>query len=93
MSAEKDMKRGERQIFVVDVIAHQKNTWQGQIHWIQGNKRISFRNVMEMLHLMDSAISAGDSRARQETDRQRQNERKRKAELELQYELKSLSLQ
>ncbi len=80
MSAKTGMEKRERQIFVVDVIAHQKNTWQGQIHWIQGNKKISFRSVMEMLRLMDSAISAGDSRARQETDRQRQNERKRKAE-------------
>ena len=60
MNTKKSMEKRERQTFVVDVIAHQKCTWQGQIHWIQGDKKISFRSVMEMLHLMDSAITAGD---------------------------------
>ncbi len=50
------MQKQERQTFIVDIIAHQKCTWQGQIHWIQGDKKISFRSVMEMLHLMDSVI-------------------------------------
>ena len=50
------MQKQERLTFIVDIIAHQKCTWQGQIHWIQGDKKISFRSVMEMLHLMDSVI-------------------------------------
>ena len=60
------MQKQERQTFIVDIIAHQKCTWQGQIHWIQGNKKISFRSVMELLRLMDSAITAGDEQ--QEAD-------------------------
>ena len=55
---ETDKKK--RQTFVVEIIDHQKYTWQGQIHWIQGNRKISFRSVMEMLHLMDSVILDGD---------------------------------
>ncbi len=54
------MQKQERQTFIVDIIAHQKCTWQGQIHWIQGDKKISFRSVMEMLHLMDSVITDED---------------------------------
>ena len=43
--------------FIVEVIDHQRSTWQGQISWIQGNKKIPFRSVLEMLHLMDSVIN------------------------------------
>lgn len=68
MNSKKGMERGERQTFVVDVIAHQKCTWQGQIHWLQGDKKIAFRSVMEMLHLMDSAITAGDGEEQREAD-------------------------
>ena len=46
----------KRQTFIVEIIDHQKYTWQGQIHWIQGDKKVAFRSVMEMLHLMDSAL-------------------------------------
>ena len=57
-----------KQTFIVEVIDHQKSTWQGQVYWIQGDKKISFRSVMELLHLMDSAISdEGDGR-RQEKE-------------------------
>lgn len=54
-------KKKEKQTFIVEVIDHQKCTWQGQVHWIQGNKKVSFRSVMELLHLMDSAITPEDS--------------------------------
>ena len=53
--------RGKKQTFVVEIIEQQKDTWQGQIHWIQGNKKESFRSVLEMLHLMESAIATMDS--------------------------------
>ena len=46
----------KKQTFIVEVIDHQKCTWQGRIYWVQGNKKILFRSVMEMLHLMDSVI-------------------------------------
>ena len=53
-------KKG-KQTFIVEVIASQKCTWQGQIHWIQGDKKMSFRSVMEMLHLMDSVVAGEDN--------------------------------
>ena len=51
-----NISRAKKQTFVIEVVEHQKYTWQGQIHWIQGNKKVTFRSVMEMLHLMDSVI-------------------------------------
>ena len=56
-----NQKRKEKQTFIVEIIDHQKCTWQGQVHWIQGNKKVSFRSVIELLHLMDSAIAPEDN--------------------------------
>ena len=55
-----DIKREKKQTFIVEIIDHQKSTWQGQIHWVQGNRKISFRSVLEMLHLIDSVVG-GDA--------------------------------
>ena len=63
-----NIKKSGKQTFVVEVVSHQKYTWQGQIHWIQGNKKIPFRSVMEMLHLMDSVFNDEDSECPQEAD-------------------------
>ena len=64
MNAEKQKK----QTFVIEIVNQQKFTWEGQIHWIQGDKKMQFRSVMEMLHFMDSAIVSGDDPDQQETD-------------------------
>lgn len=50
------VKKRKKQTFIVEIIGYQKSTWQGQIHWIQEDKKISFRSVLEMLHLMDSVL-------------------------------------
>ena len=55
-----NIEKIKKQTFIVEVIDHQRSTWQGQIFWVQGNKKISFRSVMEMLHLMDSVILDGE---------------------------------
>ena len=55
-----DIRKNEKQTFIVEIINHQKCTWQGQIHWVQGNRKVLFRSVMEMLQLMDSVIEDGD---------------------------------
>ena len=62
------VKKNGKQTFIVEVISHQKYTWQGQIHWIQGDKKIPFRSVMEMLHLIDSVFSDEDDDMVRESD-------------------------
>ncbi len=49
----------KRQVFVLEVIDTQMDTWQGQLRWIQGRKESPFRSILELLHLIDSAL--GDS--------------------------------
>ncbi len=61
------MKKG-KQTFIVEIIEHQKSTWQGQVHWIQENKKVSFRSVMELLYLINSAITFESDSDQKETD-------------------------
>lgn len=63
-----NIRKKKKQTFIVEVIDHQKSTWQGQIYWVQGNKKILFRSVMEMLHLMDSVITDEEDDIRNETE-------------------------
>ena len=34
-----NIKETKKQTFIVEVVDHQKCTWQGQIFWVQGNKK------------------------------------------------------
>jgi len=43
--------------FEITVKFKQNSTWQGQIHWIEKNKKQNFRSSLEMLKLMDEALS------------------------------------
>lgn len=46
----------EKQTFIVEVSDTQNQSWQGRIEWVQGQKKQSFRSVMELLRLIDSAV-------------------------------------
>ena len=59
-------KKRKKQTFIVEIIDRQKYTWQGQIHWIEKNEKVSFRSVMEMLRLMDSAFEEDEAGEQQE---------------------------
>ena len=50
-----------RQSFIVN-ISHTKNaTWQGTITWMDENRTESFRSALELLFLIDSAVSTGEA--------------------------------
>ena len=44
--------------FEIEVKFMQNATWQGHIHWAEKSRKQSFRSVLEMLKLMDEALSA-----------------------------------
>jgi len=46
--------------FEITVRFRQNATWQGQILWAEKNMKQNFRSVLEMLKLMDEALSEGD---------------------------------
>ncbi len=66
-----DTEKRKRQTFVVEVMEQQRYTWQGRIHWVEENKKEYFRSILEMLHLMDSAVSP--KRRQQETGETEKN--------------------
>jgi len=51
---------GSKCTFEIMVRYRQNATWQGQILWIEKNLRQSFRSVLEMLKLMDEALTEGE---------------------------------
>lgn len=56
----------KKQMFILEVNDTQDHSWQGQLKWIQGDSKQSFRSVIEMLRLIDSAVGeeeAPDKRA------------------------------
>ena len=42
--------------FLIRIQFHQNSTWQGTIQWLEENKTLPFRSVLEMLHLMEEAV-------------------------------------
>lgn len=43
--------------FMIMIKDTQNNTWQGTIDWIEGHQQQCFRSALEMIKLIDSAMS------------------------------------
>lgn len=56
--SEKMPIHNSNQSFVVEVKCQENHTWQGTIHWVEGQKKENFRSALEMIRLMDSVLSA-----------------------------------
>lgn len=52
-----EIKAGEKATFVVQVLFRQNSTWQGTITWTEKGETQKFRSTLELLKLMDSAVS------------------------------------
>lgn len=50
------MARGALATFEVRVMFRQHASWQGEVLWLEGSDRQSFRSVLELITLMDSAL-------------------------------------
>ena len=46
------------QTFYIHVRFRQHSSWQGEVAWKQGKQKIPFRSVLELLHLLQSALEA-----------------------------------
>lgn len=49
--------KGDKGTFVVQVLFRQHGTWQGTITWTEQKKTQRFRSALEMIRLMDEALS------------------------------------
>ncbi len=48
--------------FVIQIDRCENATWQGSILWTEKNITQQFRSALELIRLMDSAITAGEKR-------------------------------
>ncbi len=42
--------------FLIRIQYEQHHTWQGRIQWLESGKTMSFRSMLELIHLMENAI-------------------------------------
>ena len=49
--------KGKVATFATKVLFRQNASWQGSVSWIEGQREEPFRSVLELLLLVDSAIS------------------------------------
>ena len=47
---------GEQATFAVKIMFRQNASWQGSITWLEGKREQSFRSVLELIMLMNSAL-------------------------------------
>ena len=52
------LSRGTAATFEMRVLFRQHASWQGELLWMEKNTRQSFRSVLELITLMDSALRA-----------------------------------
>ena len=53
---------GKLATFAVRVMFRRNASWQGSITWLEGNRQESFRSVLELLLLMNSALASGQEK-------------------------------
>ena len=58
-----DIRDGKLATFLVRVLFRQNASWQGSVRWLEGRVEQSFRSVLELLLLMDSALEKEESEA------------------------------
>lgn len=52
-------RMGKLATFAVRIIFRQNASWQGSVTWLESGREESFRSVLELILLMDSAMTGG----------------------------------
>ncbi len=45
-----------QETFIVHIISQESATWQGQVTWLDEKETKSFRSLLELIKLMDTAL-------------------------------------
>lgn len=61
-------KHGEIATFIIRVQQRQNSTWQGRITWVDEDKTMHFRSILELIKLIESGIKASDPEPEEERD-------------------------
>ena len=48
-----------KQRFILEVDNSKNRSWHGTLEWVDGHRKESFRSMLELLRLIDSAVSEG----------------------------------
>ena len=59
-----ESQKGILATFAVRVIFRQNASWQGSVTWLEGGREESFRSVLELVLLMDSALESTEDNLR-----------------------------
>jgi hypothetical protein len=51
------LEHEQKATFIIHIKFRQNATWQGTIKWVEENKKQDFRSELEMIKLMDNALS------------------------------------
>lgn len=46
--------------FIIDVKSNENHSWQGNLTWVNTTKSVNFRSALELIKIIDSAISDGE---------------------------------
>jgi len=52
-----EVRQGAMATFVVRILFRQNSSWQGSVTWVEGRQEQSFRSALELVMLMDNALS------------------------------------
>ncbi len=52
-----ERQKGKLATFALRILFRQNASWQGSVSWLEGGKEQSFRSVLELIFLMDSALT------------------------------------
>lgn len=59
-------QEGKLATFAVRILFRQNASWQGSIAWLEEGREQSFRSVLELILLMDSALKERETKARKQ---------------------------
>ena len=61
-NAEKDLTNtNSENSFLIKIKYRQNSSWQGTFQWIETGKIQNFKSCLELIRLMDIAVTSGDS--------------------------------
>lgn len=43
--------------FIIDMKSKENHSWQGKLTWVESNKSVNFRSALELIKIIDSAMS------------------------------------
>lgn len=61
-------KNKRQKSFIVEIKDTQNQSWQGNLTWVEEKKKISFRSTLELIKLIDSAVSVKTAMNTYESD-------------------------